>query len=302
MNGFLIIDKPAGLTSFDVVRQIRRCCKMRRVGHSGTLDPLATGVLPVALGFATRLIEYLMAAEKVYQATLLLGAETDTQDAEGRILSTGDWSHVNRDLVEQACEAMTGKIMQTPPMFSALKQDGKPLYQLARQGIEVPRQAREIRIDSIEIVRFDLPEIDLRVACGKGTYIRTLCHDLGRQFGCGAHLTALRRAKNGVFDEDSSHPLEEIKALAAAGEPLPIISPAAALVDWPGLIVQGEAAGRLMNGVAPGKEEVSGMVEPGQLVRLMVEDRLAAVAKFVPDGEIARPGDFELLKVFTPAI
>lgn len=302
MNGFLNIDKPAGLTSFDVIRQLRRCCNIRRIGHAGTLDPMATGVLPVALGFATRLIEYLMTGEKVYQATLLLGAETDTQDAEGQVVSTGDWSQVKRSQVDEACAAMTGTILQMPPMFSALKRDGKPLYQLARQGIEVPRQAREIQIDSIEIVRFEPPEIDLRVACGKGTYIRTLCHDLGAQLGCGGHLSALRRVKNGIFEQADSYPLQEITALAAAGEPLPIISPAEALADWPGLLVQPEAARRLQDGVAPLEQEVSGQAETGQLVRLMVQGRLAAVAKFRPGSESPKAGDFDLLKVFTSAI
>lgn len=302
MNGFLNIDKPAGLTSFDVIRQLRRCCHIRRIGHAGTLDPMATGVLPVALGFATRLIEYLMTGEKVYLTTLLLGAETDTQDAEGQVVSTGDWSQVTRSQVDEACAAMTGTILQMPPMFSALKRDGKPLYQLARQGIEVPRQAREIQIDSIEISRFEPPEIDLRVACGKGTYIRTLCHDLGAQLGCGAHLTALRRVKNGIFEQAGSHPLQEITALAAAGEPLPIISPAEALADWPGLLVQPDAARRLQDGVAPLESEVSGQAEAGQLVRLLVQDRLAAVAKFRPGSENSRAVDFELLKVFTSAI
>jgi tRNA pseudouridine55 synthase len=302
MNGFLIIDKPAGLTSFDVIRQLRRSCKIRRVGHAGTLDPMATGVLPVAFGFATRLIEYLMAGEKVYRASMLLGAETDTQDAEGQILSTGAWAGVSRDQLMQACDRMTGLIHQTPPMYSALKRDGKPLYQLAREGIEVPRQARQIRIEAIRVDRFEPPEVDLRVTCGKGTYIRTLCHDLGRRLGCGAHLTALRREKNGIFDLRDSHPLQEIIDLAAAGASLPIISPAEALADWPGLIVGEEAAGRLKNGVAPRLEEVSGRAESGQCVRLLVRDRLAAVARVAADSEKLKTGDFELLKVFETPI
>jgi tRNA pseudouridine55 synthase len=299
MNGLLIIDKPAGLTSFDVVRQVRRSCGTRRVGHAGTLDPLATGVLPVALGTATRLIEYLMAADKVYRATLQLGAATDTQDAEGRVTATGDWGSVTRAALERACAAMVGTILQTPPMFSALKQDGQPLYKLARQGIEVAREAREIRIEAIDILRFEPPLVDLQVACGKGTYIRTLCHDLGSQLGCWAHLTALRRTRNGVFDEATSHPLAEIVQRATTGAPLPLISPAQALADWPGLVVSGRAVERLRNGVAPRAEEVAGTAAPGQKVRLLVDDRLAAVAS-APSHDGSPAGEvFELHKVFT---
>lgn len=302
MNGLLIIDKPAGMTSFDVVRQLRRYCNTRRVGHAGTLDPMATGVLPVALGFATRLIEYLMAGDKVYRATLQLGASTDTQDAEGQMVSTGDWTQVTRGSFEEACGGMTGTIMQIPPMYSALKQGGTPLYQLARQGIEVPREAREIRIDAIEILRFEPPLVDLQVTCGKGTYIRTLCHDLGVRLGCGAHLTALRRTRNGIFDEDSSHSLEEIRQLCAAGEALPLITPLQALADWPGIRVQGGAVERLKNGVAPRLDEVCGTAGPGRLVRLMVGDRLAAVARYPELPGSPQDAVFELLKVFSSEI
>ena len=302
MNGLLIIDKPAGLTSFDVVRQLRRSCNTRRVGHAGTLDPMATGVLPVALGYATRLLEYLMAGEKRYLATLQLGAATDTQDAEGQVTATGDWRPVTLPAVEVICQSMVGTIQQTPPMYSALKQNGTPLYKLAREGVEVHREARSVRIDSIEILRFAPPEIDLQVDCGKGTYIRTLCHDLGDRLGCGAHLTALRRTRNGLFDAAASHPLDAIVRLAAEGHPLPLLSPEQALADWPALQVQGDAVARLRNGVAPRLTEFSGTAQPGQLVRLMVAGRLAAVARFPRDSGAQAKAACELLKVFVTEI
>jgi len=302
MNGLLIIDKPAGLTSFDVIRQLRRCCRTRRVGHAGTLDPMATGVLPVALGYATRLLEYLMAGEKSYRATLQLGAATDTQDSEGQVTTTGAWQQISLPEVEAACRVLTGTIQQTPPMFSALKRNGKPLYQLAREGVEVHREARPVIIDSIEILRFEPPAIDLQVDCGKGTYIRTLCHDLGGLLGCGAHMTALRRTRNGIFEQAASHPLDDIVRLAAEDKPLPLLSPEQALADWPGLLVEDEAVARLKNGVAPRLAELSGSAQPGQLVRLMAADRLAAVARFPRGCGESAGAACELLKVFIAEI
>ena len=199
MNGVIVIDKPQGMTSFDIVRQVRRMCKVRRVGHAGTLDPLATGVLPVAVGWATRLVEYMMAGEKTYQATMKLGASTDTQDSEGQILEEKEWQHVDRAALDEAVASFVGDIDQLPPMYSALKKDGKPLYQLARQGIEVERQLRSIHIDSIVVDDFAPPLVTFTVHCSKGTYVRTLCHDLGQKLNCGAHMTALRRMSCGHF-------------------------------------------------------------------------------------------------------
>ncbi len=301
MDGLLIIDKPAGVTSFDVIRQLRRCCRTRKIGHAGTLDPLATGVLPVAIGQATRLIEYLMAGDKVYQTTLRLGVTTDTQDAEGRVVAEAEWQAVTRAALDQVCAEMTGHISQVPPMYSAIKQNGQPLYRLARQGIEVERAAREVCIEAIEILRFEPPLIDLRVTCSKGTYIRTLCHDIGSRLGCGAHLTALRRCRNGLFDETDSVTLDEIVRMAAAEEELPLLSPAQALADWPEIVIEGEIAARLKDGIAPPCAEVSGLAEPGRRVKLMVGGQLAAIAE-IPRQECEGAGaSLKLLKVF-PAV
>lgn len=298
MNGVLLVDKPPGMTSFDVVRRVRRLCQTRRVGHAGTLDPLATGLLPVAVGWATRLVEYLMAGDKIYRATLRLGMATDTQDAEGRILSEHPWQHLERTAFESVAAGFVGTIEQLPPMYSALKQDGKPLYQLARQGIEVARQRRTVSIQRLEIDAFDPPYVTFTVHCSKGTYVRTLCDDIGRQLGCGAHMTALRRLGCGRFDLSTSHTLEELQALAEQGLPLPLLSPAEALSDWPALVVGGVALERLRNGVAPdsGELDCAGLAA-GDRVRFVADDTLVAIARYVPEGRVDRPGSFELLKV-----
>lgn len=299
MNGVLIVDKPPGMSSFDVVRQVRRLCQTRRVGHAGTLDPMATGVLPVAVGWATRLVEYMMAGEKTYQVTLQMGAFTDTQDAEGQIIEEKSWQHVDRLTFDAALAGFVGEIKQLPPMYSALKQNGKPLYQLARQGIEVERQARTIHIDSLIVDDFSPPSVTMTVSCSKGTYVRTLCHDLGRQLDCGAHMTALRRLACGRFDTGVSHTLEQLQTLAELGQPLPLLSPAEVLADWPSLEVSGELLARLQNGVAPSLTELlAPVLAAGAKVRFMAGETLVAVANFTPGGYGKRPGDFEVIKVF----
>jgi len=299
MNGVLVIDKPQGVTSFDIVRQVRRLCKVRRVGHAGTLDPLATGVLPVAVGWATRLIEYVMADDKCYQATLKMGSFTDTQDSEGQILEEKDWQHVDRTALDEAILGFSGKIEQMPPMYSALKKDGKPLYKLARQGIEVERQPRSIQIDSFVIDDFAPPYVTFTVHCSKGTYVRTLCHDLGLKLNCGAHMTALRRLSCGHFDTSVSHTLEELQELVEQGRPLPFLTPVEVLAGWPSLTVSGAVLGRLQDGVAPDMAgfDVSGLAA-GDRVCFLAEDSLVAIAHFAPGGHGKRPGDFEVIKVF----
>ncbi len=299
MNGVLIVDKPQGVTSFDIVRQVRRWSKIRRVGHAGTLDPLATGVLPVAVGWETRLVEYIMAGDKTYRATLQLGVTTDSQDSEGQIQEEKDWQHVDRAAFDEAVAGFLGEIEQLPPMYSALKKDGKPLYQLARQGIVVERQLRPVHIDSLVIDDFAPPYVTFTVRCSKGTYIRTLCHDLGQKLDCGAHMTALRRLSCGQFDETVSYTLKELQELVDQGKPLPLLSPAEALIDWPALAVSGPVLERLQDGVAPNMADldVSGLAA-GDQVRFLSAGALVAVARFAPGGHGKRPGDFEVIKVF----
>ncbi|NJC87631.1 MAG: tRNA pseudouridine(55) synthase TruB [Desulfuromonas sp.] len=304
MNGLLLVDKPCGITSFDVVRKARRWCGTRQIGHCGTLDPSATGVLPVAIGSATRLVEYLMAGDNEYVATLRLVTVTDTQDGDGQVVETHSWDHVDRQALDTVIAGLTGTIQQIPPMHSALKRDGVPLYRLARQGVQVEREPREVSIDRIEILDMTLPDVVLRVSCGKGTYIRTLCHDLGQALGCGAHMATLRRTRCGVFKAEQCHSVEQLEAMATAGGPLPVIDSAAALADWPGLQVHAEALTRLANGVAPRFAEVIYAEELAEnaAVRLLAGEKLAAVGRYVPGGHNGRPGDFELWKVFPDAI
>jgi tRNA pseudouridine55 synthase len=303
MNGILIIDKPQGVTSFDMVRQARRWCQTRRVGHAGTLDPLATGVLPIAVGWSTRLVEYMMAGEKIYQATMKLGVATDTQDSEGQVLEEKDWQHVNRQALDEALVGFIGQIDQLPPMYSALKKDGQPLYKLARQGIEVERQPRSITIESLVIDDFAPPFVTFTARCSKGTYVRTLCHDLGIALNCGAHMTALRRLACGQFDVTVSRTPDEIQELVEQGKPLPLLSPADALADWPALTVTGQLLDRLQDGVAPSMADLDvSNLSAGDRVRFLNDGALVAVANFAPGGHGKRPGDFELTKVFPPPI
>src|SRR5689334_6628577 len=188
--GFLVVDKPPRLTSHDVVAQVRRGIHVKRVGHAGTLDPMATGILVLCIGTATRLSEYVMDSTKVYTTTIRLGEETDTYDADGQILATRDTSHISQPDIESALIYFQGEVQQIPPMYSAIKQDGKKLYDLARQGQEVERASRTVQLKTT-LLSIDLPNITIRVECSVGTYIRSIAHDLGAMLGVGAHLTAL---------------------------------------------------------------------------------------------------------------
>ena len=300
MNGLLIIDKPRGMTSFDVVRRVRKLCGTRRVGHAGTLDPLATGVLPVAVGEGTRIVQFLMEGDKTYQATLKLGEITDTQDAEGEILERRPVVGVTEETVAAASRSWVGKVSQVPPMYSALKKDGVPLYRLARKGIEVERQARQVEIRRLEIREFRLPYVSFEVDCSKGTYVRSLCHDLGLALGTGAHLTALRRTRNGMFTESDSITLEKLAADANAGISPELLSLTEALRGFPSYEVSETAASRLRDGVPPELTSVNGSVscEEGEKVLLLGDGILLAVASFAPSRIREKRGDFELLRVF----
>lgn len=197
--GFLNIDKPLHLTSHDVVARVRRALRIKKVGHAGTLDPLATGVLVVCVGAATRLSEYVMHTTKHYQARVKLGVTTDTYDAEGTIVQERAASHLTREEVEKALIPFVGDIRQVPPMYSAIKQDGRKLYDLARAGEVVEREARSIRIDALTVSAWSPPEFTLEVTCSAGTYIRSLAYDLGEGLGVGAHLAGLVRTASGAF-------------------------------------------------------------------------------------------------------
>jgi len=222
------------MTSHDVVAKVRRLCRnsvgKTKVGHAGTLDPLATGVLVICLGYATRLSEYAMQSTKKYRATVHLGIETDTYDAEGEIIAEKDASHITLAQVEESFQAYIGDIKQLPPMYSAIKKDGKKLYQLAREGIEIEREARPVTIHSIEIVSWDNPVAVLDVSCGAGTYIRSLAHDIGEQLSTGAHLSGLIRSRSGAFSVENALSLDTL--LESDNWQESITSPANALTDW----------------------------------------------------------------------
>ena len=214
MEGILLVDKPTDHTSHDVVARLRGKLRMKRVGHAGTLDPMATGLLIILVGKATRVSQYLMSLDKEYEGTIELGKVTDTQDAEGEVLETIPVPAFSEADILTAVKSFLGDQYQTPPMYSAVKIDGVPLYKSARKGEEVEREPRFIRVMSWEITRFALPRLDFRLRCTKGTYVRTLAHDLGRKLGCGAHLAALRRTASDKFHVSQALTLDQINALS----------------------------------------------------------------------------------------
>ncbi|TAK56393.1 MAG: tRNA pseudouridine(55) synthase TruB [Dehalococcoidia bacterium] len=216
-SGFIIINKPSGATSFSMVSLVRRLTRLRRVGHAGTLDPLASGVLPVAFGHATRLIEYLDDELKVYRAGVRFGIATDTYDAEGRVTATADASSVTAADVETALAAFVGDVEQTPPVYSALKVAGRPLYRYAREGAEIEVAARVVHVERVELLACEGGVAQIEVRCGKGTYIRSIAHDLGAALGCGAHLAALERRRSGGFGIDEARAPDDLAELAGAG-------------------------------------------------------------------------------------
>jgi len=217
LDGALLIDKPAGPTSHDVVDAIRRRFQIKKVGHCGTLDPGATGLLILVLGRGTKLSEKLMSADKIYEGTLRLGEATDSYDADGKLTASRPVPPLTLDQLNEVAATFIGDQMQLPPMVSAVKKDGVPLYKLARKGIEVERKERLIHIYQFRFSAYGEPIGDFRVACTKGTYVRTLTHDLGQKLGCGAHLRSLRRIASGKFDVSNALPLEEVLKLSNAG-------------------------------------------------------------------------------------
>ncbi|QGT99216.1 tRNA pseudouridine(55) synthase [Candidatus Syntrophocurvum alkaliphilum] len=216
MDGFININKPEGITSFDVLRTLKKQIGKIKMGHLGTLDPMATGVLPVALGNATRVIEYIKDETKAYTATMIMGRVSDTQDEYGTIKVIQEQPIIELDILKEAIKEFTGKIKQLPPMYSAVHHNGKRLYELAREGKVVERELREVEIYKLDLVTIELnenniPLITIYVECSKGTYIRTLCHDIGQKLGTGAYLNKLIRVKSGIFNIDDSITLEKLE-------------------------------------------------------------------------------------------
>ena len=287
MEGLLNIDKPAGLTSHDVVGRVRRLAGLKRVGHAGTLDPLATGVLLVALGRATRLIEYITGQPKTYRTTIRLGQTTDSYDAEGEIVAEAP-VQVDEAAIRAALDPFRGPIQQLPPMYSAIKRDGQPLYKLARQGIEVERQPRAVTIYELTLLAWQPPFLELEVVCSAGTYIRSLAHDLGQALDCGGHVTVLRRTAVGGFLVEEAVTLE---TLAVAGVASHLQPAERAVAHLPRLVLPAAQIQMLWDGKLIPTE---GDLAAGELWRLY--DAEGAFAGLIrPVGE-----DWQAVKMFPP--
>lgn len=275
ISGFLNINKPLHMTSHDVVAQIRRGLKLKKVGHAGTLDPLATGVLIICVGSATRLSDYVMHMTKRYRAQVRLGATTDTYDAQGAILQERDASHIHRSDVEAKLGLFVGDIEQMPPMYSAIKQGGRKLYDLARAGQTVERELRPVRIDSLDIVDWSPPEVTLDVVCSAGTYIRSLAFDLGEVLGVGAYLSGLSRVASGTFQLENALTLDSL--FVADHWQQHLISPQAALVDWPTVQLSADDTDHILHGrpvqATEAASELAFAYNPdGQLVAILRAD------------------------------
>ena len=283
----LVVDKPVGPTSFAVLKQVQRALirarkgegRAPKLGHGGTLDPMASGVLPVCVGEATKVIPFLLDADKEYEAVVRFGAETDTLDATGQVLSETPVGDLDAPRLEAALAGFRGEIEQTPPMFSALKHHGKPLYSYARAGQTIERAARRVKIYELVLCVFEPPDrARLRVRCSKGTYIRSLAADLGRTLGIGAHLAGLRRTASGPFRLAQAVSLDEIDACVDQGRDLPFISLREALAHLPAVTVSDALALRLARGQRIRWEELGpGVVERGPLCVVLPSEVLVAV-------------------------
>jgi len=280
-SGFLVVDKPVGWTSHEVVDAARRWLGIRRVGHLGTLDPLATGLLPLAIREATKLAPFVAQGLRVYVGSIRLGVATDTFDAEGRVLRRHDGPLPAEEAVREALAEFLGETMQIPPMFSSVKKDGVPLYRLARRGEEVERSPRPIRIYSLDMPHYVPPEIGIEISCSSGTYVRTLASDLGERLGCGAHLSGLRRTSSGPFRLDQAASVEELEAAAGRGECESWLISPERILGLPLVKLQVDQARRVAHGGDIPVAEASGPFESGTPPR--PGDRLAALA---PSGTL----------------
>ncbi len=287
ISGILLLDKPPGISSNAALQQVKRLYHARKAGHTGSLDPLATGLLPLCFGGATKISAFLLDAEKRYRVRIQLGVTTTTADSEGEVVDTLPVEGVTEVLVEEALGRFRGEIEQLPPMYSALKHKGERLYKLARKGIEVEREPRKVHIYELKLLAFELPEIELDVRCSKGTYVRTLAEDIGRAVGCGGHVAALRRTGVGPYSDVDAHTVDELEGNAESGFAaldallLPVES---ALSHWPEVRLTGDAAFYLKQGqpVLVPRAPTEGWV------RLYAEgDRFIGVGEILDDGKVA---------------
>ncbi|MCP4715220.1 MAG: tRNA pseudouridine(55) synthase TruB [Deltaproteobacteria bacterium] len=250
MDGLIVINKPTGLSSSQVCHKVKKRLGVKKAGHLGTLDPLATGVLPLCINEGTKLVQFLMQGQKEYRATMRLGVETDTQDSLGAVVRTSCDLPCSSDRVSAVIQEFCGELLQTPPMYSALKRNGVPLYKLARRGEWVERPQRPITIYAIEALAIEVPDITFRVVCSHGTYVRTICYDIGRRLGCGAHMTALERTRNGTFHIRHAVSLEELETRDREELIRQYLIPAKdALQGVPELAVDDVVARKIRNGI-----------------------------------------------------
>lgn len=287
INGVLLLDKPVGWTSNAALQTVKRLYQAAKAGHTGSLDPLASGLLPICLGEATKLSGYLLDADKAYRFSCQLGVTTTTGDAEGEIVATQPVRALSYAEVEAMLQRFTGIIQQVPPMYSALKRDGQPLYKLARRGIEVERQPRQVTIHELRLLRLDGTELECELRCSKGTYVRTLATDLGAALGCGAHITALRRTAVEPYEPTRMVSLETLRAQAEQGwaalDAL-LLPPDSAVAPWPAVRVQNDAAFYLRQG-----QPVLAPRAPTQgWVRLYLgEQQFLGLGEILDDGRVA---------------
>ena len=281
MNGIIIIDKPMGRTSHDMVYVMRKMTGIKKVGHTGTLDPEATGVLPVCIGSATKVADMLTLSDKCYRAELVLGMTTDTQDADGEVL-TECAVNCTEDEIREAIMSFVGEIEQIPPMYSAIKQNGKKLYELARQGIEVERKKRKVTINSIDILKIDGERVTIDVSCSKGTYIRTLCEDIGLKLHVGAYMNTLRRTKTGPFTIEDSYTLKELEVLKEKGQlESVLISVDRMFEEYPKILLNPKQVKSITNGV-----QMSYNGTQGQSYRLYDEKGKFLCISKMQDGKL----------------
>jgi len=287
-DGILLVDKQEGETSFDVVRKVRNVSGVKKVGHTGTLDPFATGLLVVLLGEATKLSPFLMAGKKHYRGTLRLGVETDTLDPTGRIVKTRPVPPLEPGFIEACALQFTGEIEQTPPRFSALKYQGKRAYALARRGIPVILEKRKVQIDRLEIESINLPEVTMAVSCSGGTYLRSLAADFGERLGPGAHLKSLRRLSSGSYTVDQALKSRDLESMRPGqGVQEALIPLSEALPQMEEIQIDGTMASRIRTGHQPKGEELDGAV-PSPLfyenhVKMVHGKDLVAIARISPD-------------------
>ena len=250
INGIIIVNKEQGFTSHDVVSVMRKIMGIKKVGHTGTLDPQATGVLPICIGKGTKVSDMLTNSDKEYIAEVTLGITTETEDIWGEVTQKNDASHITEEMVKEASKKFVGEINQIPPMYSAVKIDGKKLYEYARKGVEVERKSRKVNISEIEILNFNNGKFDMRVACSKGTYIRTLCADIGKELGVGACMSALSRTKSSVFTLENAKTLDQIREIAQNGNKESLVIPTDALFSHlPKIQLDKKRTEQILNGM-----------------------------------------------------